>query len=76
MMLLQAAANEWKVPVAELTVADGVISHAGSERKINYGKVAAAAASGCSAFSYQDIADALKIRKASITITLNPRRIW
>ncbi|HEY2185457.1 MAG TPA: molybdopterin cofactor-binding domain-containing protein, partial [Xanthobacteraceae bacterium] len=28
MMLLQAAADEWKVPVGELTVADGVISHA------------------------------------------------
>ena len=27
MMLLQAAANEWKVPVAELTVSDGVITH-------------------------------------------------
>jgi hypothetical protein len=26
MMLLQAAANEWKVPVGELTVADGVIT--------------------------------------------------
>src|SRR5689334_1098630 len=29
MMLLQAAADQWKVPVAELTVAKGVISHAG-----------------------------------------------
>ena len=28
MMLLQAAADEWKVPVAELSVADGVITHA------------------------------------------------
>ncbi len=44
MMLLQAAAEEWKVPVAELTVADGVISHAGSKRATSYGKVAAAAA--------------------------------
>ncbi len=31
MMLLQAAADEWKVPVAELTVANGVITHAKSE---------------------------------------------
>jgi len=43
-MLLQAAANQWKVPVAELTVADGVITHPGSRRTISYGKVAAAAA--------------------------------
>ncbi len=44
MMLLQAAANEWQVPVGELTVADGVITHAASGRKTTYGKVAAAAA--------------------------------
>ena len=43
-MLLQAAANEWKVPVAELTVADGVIKHAKSNRTTTYGKVASAAA--------------------------------
>src|SRR5439155_26476794 len=43
MMLLQAAANEWKVPVGELTVRNGVISHAASSRTISYGKVAAAA---------------------------------
>jgi len=43
-MLLQAAANEWNVPVGELTVANGVISHAGSGRKTSYGKVASAAA--------------------------------
>ena len=44
MMLLQAAADDWKVPVAELAVADGVITHAGSNRSTSYGKVAAAAA--------------------------------
>ena len=44
MMLLQAAADQWKVPVAELTVSKGVISHAASKRKTSYGKVAAAAA--------------------------------
>src|SRR6266545_7299400 len=44
MMLLQAAANQWKVPVAELTVADGTIAHAASKRTTTYGKVAAAAA--------------------------------
>ena len=44
MMLLQAAANEWQVPVSELSVANGVITHAGSNRTTTYGKVAAAAA--------------------------------
>src|SRR6185295_9139397 len=43
MMLLQAAADQWKVPVGELTVSDGVISHAGSKRTVSYGKIAAAA---------------------------------
>ncbi len=43
-MLLQAAADEWKVPVTELTVSKGVITHAASSRSISYGKVAAAAA--------------------------------
>ncbi len=45
MMLLQAAANQWQVPVSEVTVADGVITHAASKRSTTYGKVAAAAAS-------------------------------
>jgi isoquinoline 1-oxidoreductase beta subunit len=44
MMLLQAAADEWKVPVGELTVADSVITHAATKRTTSYGKVAAAAA--------------------------------
>jgi isoquinoline 1-oxidoreductase subunit beta len=44
MMLLQAAAGQWKVPAGELTVADGIISHAASGRKIGYGAIAAAAA--------------------------------
>jgi isoquinoline 1-oxidoreductase beta subunit len=44
MMLLQAAADQWKVPVGELTVSEGVITHAASKRSIRYGKVAAAAA--------------------------------
>lgn len=43
-MLMQAAADQWKVPVGELTVADGVITHAGSKRSIRYGQIAAAAA--------------------------------
>ena len=43
-MLLQAAANEWNVPVSELTVEKGVIGHAPSGRTTTYGKVASAAA--------------------------------
>jgi isoquinoline 1-oxidoreductase beta subunit len=42
-MLLQAAADEWKVPVAEVSVANGVITHAGTGRRTTYGRVAAAA---------------------------------
>jgi len=44
MMMLQAAADQWKVPVGELTVANGVITHAASKRSTTYGRVAAAAA--------------------------------
>ncbi|MBS0338706.1 MAG: xanthine dehydrogenase family protein molybdopterin-binding subunit, partial [Proteobacteria bacterium] len=44
MMLVQAAANEWKVPVGECSVANGVITHTPSGRKLTYGKVAEAAA--------------------------------
>jgi isoquinoline 1-oxidoreductase beta subunit len=44
MMLVQAAADQWKVPVGECSVSNGVITHAGSNRKTTYGKVAGAAA--------------------------------
>ena len=44
MMLLQAAANEWKVPVAELAVDKGVVTHKASGRTTTYGKLAEAAA--------------------------------
>ena len=43
MMLLQAAANEWGVPVAELATSKSVITHAASNRRTSYGKVAQAA---------------------------------
>lgn len=42
-MLLTAAANQWDVPVSELKVENGVISHAGSERSIGFGEIAKAA---------------------------------
>jgi isoquinoline 1-oxidoreductase beta subunit len=44
MMLVQAAANEWKVPAAECVAANSVITHKPSGRKTTYGKVAEAAA--------------------------------
>ena len=42
-MLVQAAAEQWKVPAAECTAADGVITHKASSRSTTYGKVADAA---------------------------------
>ncbi len=44
MMLLQAAADLWQVPVAEVTVDKGIVKHGPTFRQIGYGKVAAAAA--------------------------------
>ncbi|MCK1707886.1 MULTISPECIES: molybdopterin cofactor-binding domain-containing protein [unclassified Bradyrhizobium] len=44
MMLIQAAANEWKVPASECTAANSVITHAPSGKSTTYGKVAEAAA--------------------------------
>ena len=43
-MLLKAAGDAWEVPVAELAVANGVITHKASNRTTTYGKVASAAA--------------------------------
>ena len=43
-MLIDAAANEWKVPASEVTAASGVLTHRPSGRTTTYGKVAAAAA--------------------------------
>jgi len=42
-MLVQAAAKSWKVPASEITVADGVLSHA-SGKSAGFGTFAAAAA--------------------------------
>jgi isoquinoline 1-oxidoreductase beta subunit len=44
LMLLQAAADGWRVPVSQLAVANGVIMHGASQRMTSYGKVAPAAA--------------------------------
>lgn len=43
-MLIQAAADGWKVPASECTVANSVITHTPSGRTTTYGKVAEAAA--------------------------------
>ena len=44
MMLIQAAANDWKVPVSECTAANSIITHTPSGKTTTYGKVAEAAA--------------------------------
>ncbi len=44
MVLLEAAANEWKVPATECSVSKGVITHGPTKRSTTYGKVANAAA--------------------------------
>lgn len=44
MMLVQAAADEWKVPASECVAARSMITHTPSGRKTTYGKVALAAA--------------------------------
>ena len=43
-VLLQAAADEWGVPVAELNASDGRILHAGSDRQASFADFARAAA--------------------------------
>jgi isoquinoline 1-oxidoreductase subunit beta len=44
MMLIQAAANEWKVPPSECSAANSIITHTPSGKSMTYGKVAEAAA--------------------------------
>ncbi|GLR88935.1 xanthine dehydrogenase family protein molybdopterin-binding subunit [Bradyrhizobium iriomotense] len=43
-MLIEAAANEWKVPASECKAANSVITHTPSGKTTTYGKVAEAAA--------------------------------
>lgn len=42
-MLVQAAADQWQVPVAECTAANSIVTHGPSRRSLSYGKLAAAA---------------------------------
>jgi isoquinoline 1-oxidoreductase subunit beta len=43
MMLIQAAATEWNVPVAECIAANSAVTHTPSGKKLGYGKLAVAA---------------------------------
>jgi isoquinoline 1-oxidoreductase subunit beta len=43
-MLVAAAAQQWKVPVSGITVANGVVMHQASGRKASFGQLARAAA--------------------------------
>jgi isoquinoline 1-oxidoreductase subunit beta len=42
-MLVQAAATQWKVPAAEITVSEGLVSHSKSGKKATFGELAARA---------------------------------
>ena len=44
MMLVAAAARRWNVPVGEIAVRNGLVSHAASGRQASFGELAAAAA--------------------------------
>ena len=43
-MLVAAAAERWRVPAGEITVAKGIVSHASSGRRAGFGELAQAAA--------------------------------
>src|SRR5436305_15252743 len=43
-MLVAAAAARWAVPATDITVSEGVVSHAGTGRKATLGELAGAAA--------------------------------
>ncbi|MDP8984595.1 MAG: xanthine dehydrogenase family protein molybdopterin-binding subunit [Pseudomonadota bacterium] len=43
-LLLTAASKQWRVPVSELTVEQGVISHAASQRQASFGSLVKSAA--------------------------------
>lgn len=44
LMLVQAAAKQWNVPVSEVKAENHVVTHAKSKRTLGYGEIAAAAA--------------------------------
>jgi isoquinoline 1-oxidoreductase beta subunit len=53
MMLVSAAAQEWKVPATEITVAKGVVMHQASGRKATFGQLARAASAQAAPASVQ-----------------------
>lgn len=62
MMLMQAAAAKWGVPVAELTTEPSMVVHAASSRRISYGELATAAAAIPA--PEKAVVDALKLKDA------------
>ena len=43
-MLVAVAAEQWRVPAAEVTVSEGVVAHAGAGKKATFGELAGSAA--------------------------------
>jgi isoquinoline 1-oxidoreductase beta subunit len=43
-MLVAAAAEQWRVPAAEVTVSEGVVAHVGAGKKASFGELAGSAA--------------------------------
>jgi len=43
-MVVAAAAEQWRVPAAEVTVSEGVVAHAGAGKKATFGELAGSAA--------------------------------
>lgn len=68
-MLLQAAANEWKVPITELTAKNSIVTHAASHRTATYAEMAPAA----SKLSMPDMPK-LKSREAFTLMGTSPKR--
>jgi isoquinoline 1-oxidoreductase subunit beta len=71
LMLVGAAAERWRVPVAEITVQRGVVEHRKSRRHAKFGDLAAAAATQVvpDEVPLKDPADFIYIGKASLTRT-------
>ncbi len=74
-MLIQAAADEWKVPASECIAANSVITHKASGKTTTYGKVAEAAAKLDSAGRGQaQRPEELEARRQGIEAARHPRQ--
>jgi isoquinoline 1-oxidoreductase subunit beta len=72
--LLGAASLQWKLPVEELQISQGVISHPGSQQKAHFGEVArAAAATPVSAVQPKERASWRLLGTAAPRIDLPPK---